>query len=164
MDDNDVMSKNANSQSAGKADQPAVNLKLYKTLVSGKRHRPTMGLVTRRTTMLTLIIVFALGIWSLKIWAKGNLNDELFSLDAMITSIILLVASIWFSYRIVHWFKFAEFLIAVQNEMTKVSWPKRPELFRSSFVVILTMFLFTAALFGYDLVWQLLLKAIGISA
>ena len=110
------------------------------------------------------MIVFALGIWSLKIWVDGNLGGELFGQPADYTCYILLVASIWFSYRIVHWFKFAEFLIAVQNEMTKVSWPKRPELIRSSFVVILTMFLFTAALFGYDLVWQLMLRAIGISA
>lgn len=158
------MSKNANSQSAGKADQPAVNVKLLKTLVSGARHRPTMGLVTRRSTMLTLIIIFALGIWSLNIWVDGNLGGKLFGQPADYTCYFLLVASIWFSYRIVHWFKFAEFLIAVQNEMTKVSWPKRPELIRSSFVVILTMFLFTAALFGYDLVWQLMLRAIGISA
>ena len=158
------MSKNPNSQSSAKSDQAVVNESLFKTLLSATRHRPTMGLVTRRTTMLTLFIVFGLGIWSLNIWAKGNLGGKLFSLDANITSYILLVASIWFSYRIVHWFKFAEFLIAVQNEMTKVSWPKRPELLRSSFVVILTMFLFTAALFGYDLIWQLLLRAIGITA
>ncbi|MBA60824.1 MAG: preprotein translocase subunit SecE [Planctomycetaceae bacterium] len=159
------MSKNANLQSAGKkADQPAVNVKLIRTLFSGTRHRPTMGLVTRRTSMLTFIIVFALGIWSLNIWVKGNLGGMLFWQPSDYICGFLLVASIWFSYRIVHWFKFAEFLIAVQNEMTKVSWPKRPELIRSSLVVILTMFLFTAALFGYDLVWQLLLKAIGISA
>ncbi len=158
------MSKSTNSQSTGKSEQTAVNVKLLGTLFSATRHRPTMGLVTRRTTMLTLIIVFALGIWSLNIWVKGNLEGSLFGLDINYTCGFLLVASFWFSYRIVHWFKFAEFLIAVQNEMAKVSWPKRPELVRSSFVVILTMFLLTAALFGYDLVWQLLLKAIGISA
>tara|TARA_B100000700_G_scaffold29497_1_gene28354 strand:- start:473 stop:844 length:372 start_codon:yes stop_codon:yes gene_type:complete len=123
-----------------------------------------MGLVTRRSTMLTLIIVFGLGIWSLNIWAASNTPSKWLRENANNICAVLLVASIWFSYRIVHWFKFAEFLIAVQNEMTKVSWPKRPELLRSSFVVILTMFLFTAALFGYDLIWQLLLKAIGISA
>ncbi len=157
------MSKKSNSQSGSKTE-PTVNVKLIGTMLSGTRHRPTMGLVTRRSTMLTLIIVFGLGIWSLNIWVKGNLGGMLFGQPSDYICGFLLVASIWFSYRIVHWFKFAEFLIAVQNEMTKVSWPKRPELLRSSFVVILTMFLFTAALFGYDLIWQLLLKAIGISA
>ena len=157
------MSKKSNSQSGSKTE-PTVNVKLIGTMLSGTRHRPTMGLVTRRSTMLTLIIVFGLGIWSLNIWVASNTPSKWLRENANNICAVLLVASIWFSYRIVHWFKFAEFLIAVQNEMTKVSWPKRPELLRSSFVVILTMFLFTAALFGYDLIWQLLLKAIGISA
>lgn len=164
MDDNDVMSKNPNSQSSAKSDQAVVNESLFKTLLSATRHRPTMGLVTRRTTMLTLFIVFGLGIWSLNIWATSNSQNDFLVNNGNTICGVLAVASIWFSYRIVHWFKFAEFLIAVQNEMTKVSWPKRPELLRSSFVVILTMFLFTAALFGYDLIWQLLLRAIGITA
>ena len=38
--------------------------------------------------------------------------------------------------------QFADFLIAVEAEMTKVSWPSRGELVRSSIVVILVIFLF----------------------
>ena len=75
---------------------------------------------------------------------------------------IVALLGVWFSYRIVHWYKFAEFLIAVQNEMAKVSWPKKPELINSSIVVILTMFLFTLVLFVYDLVWQALLTSVGV--
>ena len=45
---------------------------------------------------------------------------------------------------------FADFLISVEAEMNKVSWPTRTELIRASIVVILMIFLLAAILFAYD--------------
>jgi preprotein translocase subunit SecE len=60
---------------------------------------------------------------------------------------------------------FADFLISVEGEMNKVSWPSRSELFRASLVVILVIFFLAALLFGYDFILgeflQFLDKAIG---
>ena len=47
---------------------------------------------------------------------------------------------------------FADFLISVEGEMNKVSWPSRSELFRASLVVILVIFSLAAILYAYDLV------------
>ena len=47
---------------------------------------------------------------------------------------------------------FADFLISVEAEMNKVSWPSRGELFRASMVVILVIFFLAVLLFAYDCV------------
>jgi len=59
---------------------------------------------------------------------------------------------LWLGFRIVNWPSFADFLIAVEAEMNKVSWPSRTELIRASMVVIVLMFGLTAVLYTYDLV------------
>ncbi len=69
---------------------------------------------------------------------------------------LLLLGGVWVSYRLVNYPKFADFLVAVEAEMYKVSWPSRGELIRSSTVVIVVMFALASVLFGYDLVWKFL--------
>jgi preprotein translocase subunit SecE len=71
---------------------------------------------------------------------------------------LLLAAFVWASYRLVNFPAFADFLIAVEAEMNKVSWPTRIELFRSSIVVLIMMFAFSIFLAGCDLLWKLLLS------
>ena len=75
---------------------------------------------------------------------------------------LTLLAGLWIGYRLVNVSQFADFLIAVEAEMNKVSWPSRAELVRSSAVVIFVIFLLAAVLFGYDLVWQQLFVLIGV--
>ena len=64
----------------------------------------------------------------------------------------------WASYRLVNVPAFADFLIAVEAEMNKVSWPTRMELFRASMVVLIMMFALGFILAGYDIFWKLLLS------
>jgi preprotein translocase subunit SecE len=54
--------------------------------------------------------------------------------------------------------RFADFLIAVEAEMNKVSWPTRGELVRSSLVVLFTIFALAAVLFGFDAVWNAIFR------
>jgi preprotein translocase SecE subunit len=75
---------------------------------------------------------------------------------------LILLFGLWFGYRLVHWLTFADFLISVEAEMAKVSWPGPAEL-RSSTIVVLVVFLFLAGLFlTYDLLLLTLFKGIGI--
>jgi preprotein translocase subunit SecE len=67
---------------------------------------------------------------------------------------LLLIAGLWFGFRIVNLPQFADFLIAVEAEMNKVSWPSRAELIRSSIVVICVIVILAAVLFGFDLTWK----------
>src|SRR5215218_45863 len=64
---------------------------------------------------------------------------------------------LWISFRVVQMPAFADFLISVEGEMNKVSWPARSELFRATVVVILVVFFLAALLFAYDaaLTWIL---------
>ena len=57
---------------------------------------------------------------------------------------------------------FADFLIAVEAEMNKVSWPTRGELFRASMVVLIEIFALAIVLTAYDLFWNGLLRVLHI--
>jgi preprotein translocase subunit SecE len=73
-----------------------------------------------------------------------------------------LVLGLWFSFRVVNLPRFADFLIAVEAEMNKVSWPSRTELYRSSAVVIFVMLTLALMLFGFDLVWGIVFEWLGV--
>ena len=75
---------------------------------------------------------------------------------------LLLFAWLWISYRVVNVPSFADFLIAVEAEMNKVSWPTRTELFRASIVVLLTIFALALVLAGFDLFWRLVFSVTGV--
>jgi preprotein translocase SecE subunit len=78
---------------------------------------------------------------------------------------LLLLLGAWASYRLVNFPVFADFLIAVEAEMNKVSWPTRSELFRASTVVLILIFSLAIILGAYDLVWGVFIRRIlGIGA
>lgn len=80
----------------------------------------------------------------------------------IIVSAVVAVAGLWAAYRVVNYPQFAEFLIEVQHEMAKVSWPSWPNLQRSTAVVLFTMALLSVVLFCYDVVWHWVLKLIHV--
>jgi preprotein translocase subunit SecE len=72
----------------------------------------------------------------------------------------LMAIGLWASFRVVQLPSFADFLISVEAEMNKVSWPTWTELVRSSMVVILMIFILAAILFFYDFAWKFLLERV----
>jgi preprotein translocase subunit SecE len=79
----------------------------------------------------------------------------------LVAAVILLIG-LWLAYRVVNVRRFADFLIAVEAEMNKVSWPSRTELYRGSVVVIFVMLAMAAMLFGFDMLWMRLFEWMGI--
>jgi preprotein translocase SecE subunit len=73
---------------------------------------------------------------------------------------LLLALGLWSSYRVVNVPAFADFLIAVEAEMNKVSWPTRNELFRASMVVLILIVAFAIILAGFDYSWALLFRKV----
>lgn len=71
----------------------------------------------------------------------------------LVVPLILAVALFWFSWRVVNWPAFADFLIATEAEMNKVSWSTRPRLIQDTIVVLVTVFILTLFLFVIDIVW-----------
>jgi preprotein translocase subunit SecE len=80
----------------------------------------------------------------------------------LVAGLLFLLPGIWFAYRIVNYSRFADFLIAVEAEMNKVSWPTRPELIRAVAVVLFTVAFLSVVLFGYDLVWNFIFQRLGV--
>jgi preprotein translocase subunit SecE len=58
--------------------------------------------------------------------------------------------------------KSADFLIATEGEMKKVSWSSRKEVVGSTKVVLVTTFFLAGLLFAVDLVFQLIFRQIGV--
>lgn len=115
-------------------------------------YKPSQGRITRQVTCGVLWTVIAL--------ASLRLYQTLYEADVWqyIGPMALLVVGFWAAYRAVNYPKFADFLIAVEAEMNKVSWPSKGELIRSSVVVIFVIFMLAVVLFGYDVLWQYLFK------
>ena len=58
--------------------------------------------------------------------------------------------------------KSADFLIATEGEMKKVSWSSRKEIVGSTKVVIITTFLMAGILFFVDILFQVLFQKMGV--
>ena len=72
------------------------------------------------------------------------------------------VVGVWLAYRIVNYSQFADFLIAVEAEMNKVTWPTKEELWKASLVVIFVIFAMAGFLYLFDIIWTWLFQTIGI--
>ena len=72
--------------------------------------------------------------------------------------ILLVVAGLWLAYRVVNIPVFADFLVATEAEINKVSWASRKSLVQDTIVVLVTVFLFTVFLLVVDVAWGWLLS------
>lgn len=72
--------------------------------------------------------------------------------------LLLLALSIWIALRIVNLPTFADFLIATESELNKVSWTTRQRLIQDTLVVLVTMVLMSIFLFVVDIAWAKLLS------
>jgi preprotein translocase subunit SecE len=136
-------------------------------------YKRTQGRVARQVTFAAAAVTWALGLFGLweslgsmlTHWPGNWLNDWKLGRNEAVEAVVrqsvhhglpflLLLLGLWAFYRLVNVPRFADFLIAVEAEMNKVSWPTRGELYRSSVVVLVTIFALAILLFGFDLFWQ----------
>ncbi|MEM9659179.1 MAG: preprotein translocase subunit SecE [Planctomycetota bacterium] len=108
------------------------------------RYKRSQGRIARQLTFLALAVTVAIGAWRLSSAADNDVQRY-------VVPVAVLAVGAWAAYRIVNYPPFADFLISVEVEMNKVSWPSRSELYRASMVVIVVIFLLVAILFGFDL-------------
>ena len=118
----------------------------------------SQGRVVRQVTFAALAITVGLGVWELQ---RNLAFYQSFWLSYALPAAIALVGW-WLCFRVVNLPRFADFLIAVEAEMNKVSWPSRTELIRSSLVVIFVIFFMAFLLFGYDVAWKYIFTLIGV--
>jgi len=128
-----------------------------------KLYKKTQGRVTRQVTFAAIAIVFCLAAYRLDIWMSAAIKEATMSSSVRrLITLGIAAVGVGLAYRIVNYSRFADFLISVEAEMTKVSWPTRIELVRSSMVVIVVMFTMASVLAIYDIVWLRLLQFLGI--
>jgi len=76
--------------------------------------------------------------------------------------LLLLALTFWVAWRLVNFPAFADFLIATEAELNKVSWTNRKKLVQDTIVVLVTVLMMTVFLFVADVVWSKLLQGIGV--
>ena len=114
-------------------------------------YKRNQGRITRQVTFAAMALTLSLGLWRMSIMLISVQPAVRFGLPGA-----LLLAGLWIAYRAVNVPSFADFLIAVEAEMNKVSWPTRTELFRASMVVLVTIFFLATVLACYDFLWRYL--------
>lgn len=72
--------------------------------------------------------------------------------------LLLILVALWFAWRAVNLPVFADFLIATEAELNKVSWTTQKRLIQDTAVVLVTVFLMAVFLFLVDWGWKSLLQ------
>ncbi len=141
-----------------------------------KGYKGSQGQKVRRGTILGVLILAGCGIytllerktvgvsanWQVTVPFTGG-HHLVFLPDVGLTLPLLLSAlSLWLAYRVVNLPTFADFLIATEAELNKVSWTTRPRLIQDTVVVMVTVILLTLFLFMVDQSWGFILSRIGV--
>ncbi len=121
-------------------------------------YKRNQGRITRQVTFAAVMAAIALGLLRLGSIMVSKGPEYQFGLP-----VVLLLLGAWTLYRLVNVPPFADFLIAVEAEMNKVSWPTRGELFRASMVVLILIFALAFILAGCDMFWKVLLFWLGVA-
>lgn len=144
---------------------------------STESYKKNQGSRVRRGTVLGLLVLAGSGIYTLishRTLASGSrhwqvavpftdgLNVVLLPDVQFTVPILLTLASLWLAFRVVNYPTFADFLIATEAEVNKVSWTTRRRLIQDTIVVLTTVFLLTAFLFVVDVAWGWGLSKIGV--
>ena len=130
---------------------------IFQELLTVGIYKRSQGRITRQVTFAALAIAISLGFFRLYQTLDASIGNELFGLSFWLPGLLGLVG-LWVSYRAVNFPGFADFLIAVEAEMNKVSWPTRSELFRASMVVLVCIIFLAIVLFGYDIFWRIIFE------
>ncbi len=138
---------------------------LLSELAKTNVYKPTQGRIVRQLTALAIWVIVGLGCWSLyaTLMGGGLSGGNNAWLVSGIPGFLLLCGG-WFGFRVVNLPNFADFLIAVEAEMNKVTWPSKDELVRASIVVIFTIFFLAISLFLFDIVWQKVFTTLGVTS
>lgn len=78
-----------------------------------------------------------------------------------IAGLLVAVLGVWVSFRVINFPSFADFLVSVEAEMSKVSWPSKRDLYANTRVVLIFMALFTALIFVYDSIFKTVFSLIS---
>jgi preprotein translocase subunit SecE len=132
---------------------------LLQEFTSAALYKRSQGRLARQITCVVIWLVVAIGCWRLSAQGLARVDNAIrYAVPG-----VLLVIGMWIGYRLVNYPPFADFLIAVEAEMNKVSWPTWRELSRSTVVVIVLIIGLTAVLFSLDTIFLFVLQTLGVA-
>jgi preprotein translocase subunit SecE len=145
------------SKPADKAARRSGKNQFLATLLSAGLYKPMQGWHARLWTGIAMAAILLIGVTRLFATLDGTEIYVRFGICG-----VLAAAFAWLSFRMVHYPPFADFLIATQAEMNKVSWISRNDLKRATGVVLVTVLVISFYLFAIYNVWMILLNQIGV--
>ena len=131
---------------------------IWSELLQVDLYKRNQGRVVRQATAAAVGLVVFIGCYVL---AQGRLAEYGDAVRYGVPAVLLAVGC-WFAFRLVNYPRFADFLISVEAEMAKVSWPTWPEVVRASLVVIGIMLLLAASLAIFDWLWYQVFSFFGV--
>ncbi len=133
-------------------------------------HKRTQGIHVRRYVMIGLLLVGGSGAYTIHEYQSLGTGDAVFSIPftdlkvpllparELVVPALIALATLWVAWRAVNMPAFADFLIATEAEMNKVSWTSRKKLIQDTIVVLVTVVVLTLFLLVIDLFWGWLLS------
>ncbi len=120
-------------------------------------YKKNQGRYTRGVTFLAVVGIALAGAYVLSEQLAAMSAYLQYGIPVLVAAAIAAV-TFWFVNRP----RSADFLIATEGEMKKVSWSSKKEIFGSTKVVIVTAFIMAAILFGADQVFINLFRALNV--
>ncbi|MFP4139269.1 MAG: preprotein translocase subunit SecE [Planctomycetota bacterium] len=120
-------------------------------------YKKNQGRYTRGVTLLAVVGIALAGAYVLSEQLAAMSAYLQYGIPVLVVAAIA-AATFWFVNRP----RSADFLIATEGEMKKVSWSSKKEIFGSTKVVIVTAFIMAAILFGADQVFINLFRALNV--
>lgn len=132
--------------------------------LSVERYKPAQGFTFRTGTAVALGVVIGAGLLRLSQTLEAVTTPAWASqpFSRLGLPLLLSAAAAWFIFRLVNQEDFAEFLIATEAEMHKVSWTSKGDLKRATTVVLVTVILMTTYIWLVDQVWSTVLRWVGV--
>jgi len=130
-------------------------------------YKKGQGYYTRMGTALAAAILSALGCWALQGKLSGLETGSVVTVNAKAwiqygVPAILFLGLCFCIYKVLNKPKYADFMIATEGEMKKVSWSTRKEIVTSTKVVIVTVIIMAILLAVVDMLFAKLFTMMGI--
>lgn len=130
---------------------------LVKAFFTNEPYKPAQGQTLRYGTLAAIMLFVVTGAYS---WMQTySTSSRAIQWGVPLACVVVFG---WLGYRLVHWPRFADFLIGTESEMAKVSWPAWKEVKVSTVVVLVSVVVLSLFLFGTDLFWKFALSLLGI--
>jgi preprotein translocase subunit SecE len=123
-------------------------------------YKRSQGRIVRQVTFGAIALALLIGLWRLAVTLVSVEFGPKWLCYGMPG--VLAVFGLWAAYRVVNLPVFADFLIAVEAEVNKVSWPSWSETWRWTLVVIIMIFAIGLLLWAFDFVWIWIFRLIGV--